>query len=99
MKGNFKNIINSNTPVLVDFHAVWCGPCRTQGPIIDELAKEVGNKARIIKIDIDKNQQIANQYQIRSVPTIALFKNGVLLWKESGVQTKNKLQDIIKKHS
>jgi thioredoxin 1 len=99
MKGSFKNIINSNTPVLVDFHAEWCGPCKAQSPIISALAKEVGDKARIIKIDIDKNSQIAQQYQVRSVPTMALFKNGQLLWKQSGVQSKQQLHDIINQHS
>tara|TARA_R110002049_G_scaffold298365_3_gene488051 strand:- start:3443 stop:3745 length:303 start_codon:yes stop_codon:yes gene_type:complete len=99
MKGSFKNIINGTKPVLVDFHAEWCGPCKAQGPIIGELAKEVGDKARIIKIDIDENPKIAQQYQVRSVPTIALFRNGELLWKQSGVQSKQQLLQVLSQHS
>ncbi len=99
MRGSFKNIINDEKPVLVDFHAEWCGPCKAQGPIIHELAEETGDKARIIKVDIDKNPNIAQQYQVRSVPTIALFQNGKLLWKQSGVQSKHYLTDIINQYT
>jgi thioredoxin 1 len=98
MKGNFRSIINSTKPVLVDFYAEWCGPCKAQSPIISELAKEIGENARIIKIDIDRNQSIAQQYQIRSVPTLAIFKNGNLLWKQSGVQSKQQLVQLINQY-
>ena len=73
MKGDFIKIINGKTPVLVDFYAIWCGPCKAQSPIIKDLAQEVGGKVRIIKIDIDKNQAIAERYNVKGVPTLALF--------------------------
>ncbi|MEW4923795.1 thioredoxin [Algibacter sp. 2305UL17-15] len=98
MKGNFKDIINDAKPILVDFYATWCGPCKAQSPIISELAKEVQDSVRIIKIDIDKNPQIAEQYQVRGVPTLVLFKNGAMVWRQSGVQSKQQLQKIIDKH-
>lgn len=98
MKGNFNTLIKDKKPVLVDFFAEWCGPCKAQAPILKELAKTTSD-IRIIKIDIDKNPSIAQQYQIRSVPTMALFKNGTLVWKQSGVQSKQQLHEIIKQHT
>lgn len=95
MKGNFNKLITGDKPVLIDFHAEWCGPCKAQSPIIKQVAKEVGDKVRIIKIDVDKNQAIAQQYQVRGVPTLALFKNGKVVWKQSGVQSKQQLLNII----
>jgi len=95
MKGNFNNIINGDQPVLVDFYADWCGPCKMQAPILKEVSSEIGGKARIIKIDVDKNQPIAQQYQVRSIPTLILFKKGRLLWRQSGVATKQQLIDLI----
>lgn len=97
MKGNFNSIINGDKAVLIDFHALWCGPCKSQGPIISALAKEIGDKVRIIKIDIDKNQAIAQRYRIRSVPTLALFKDGQIVWQQSGLQTKEQLKQVIAK--
>lgn len=99
MKGNFDNIINGEKPVLIDFHAEWCGPCKTLTPIIKELAKEVKDKIRIIKIDVDKNQLVAQRYDVRGVPTLALFKNGKIVWRQSGVQTKQFLLNMIEQHS
>lgn len=90
-KGNFENIINGTKPVLIDFHALWCGPCKTQGPILKDLAGEVKDKVRIIKIDIDKNQNIAKRYDVMSVPTLMIFKDGEIVWQRSGFQTKTKL--------
>ena len=88
MKGNFETIINSGTPVLVDFHAEWCGPCKVQSPILAEVARQLDKKIKIIKIDVDKNPGIAGRYQIRGVPTLILFKNGKVLWRQSGVVDK-----------
>ena len=98
MKSNFKNIIDSETPVLVDFFADWCGPCKILAPILTEVKKELGNAVKIVKIDVDKNQPLAAKYQVRGVPTMLLFKNGKQLWRQSGVLQKNQLIDIIKQY-
>jgi len=91
MKSNFNQLINSDKPVLIDFHAEWCGPCKMLAPIIKEVSKAMSGKVRVIKIDIDKNQKLAQKYQVRGVPTLALFKNGNIVWKESGVKTKTQI--------
>lgn len=95
MKGNFNQLINGEKPVLIDFHAEWCGPCKSQSPIIKEVAKAMSGKIRVIKIDVDKNQAIAQRYQVRGVPTLAIFKNGKVVWKESGLRTQQQLINII----
>lgn len=95
MKGNFQKLISGAKPVLIDFHATWCGPCKAQAPVIKLLAKEMHEKLRVVKIDIDKNKQIAHRYKIKSVPTLVLFKNGRILWQEPGVKTKAQLTKII----
>ncbi len=95
MKGKFNEIINGEKPVLIDFHATWCGPCKMQSPILEQLSGEVSDKIRIIKIDVDKNQAIAQRYQVRGVPTLMLFKNGEIVWRTSGVQSKQQLLNII----
>ena len=89
----FSEIINSETPVLVDFSAEWCGPCKALAPILVELKSRIGNHATIIKIDVDKNPQVAGQYQIQSVPTLMIFKQGNLLWRESGVIPAKQLEE------
>jgi thioredoxin 1 len=95
MKGNFDSIINENRPVIVDFHAVWCGPCKTQSPILKQVAEELGERIKVIKIDVDKNPMIASRYQIQSVPTLMIFKNGEIKHKQAGVHTKAQLINIL----
>ena len=96
MKGSFNDIIQSDKPVLVDFFATWCGPCKYQGPILEELATAIGDEARIIKIDIDRNQSVAAKYNVRSVPTLMIFKNGEVKWKEAGVKEKEQLIQLLR---
>lgn len=91
----FQETINQDKPVLVDFFATWCGPCKTMIPILDDLKKRVGENASIIKIDVDKNQQAASAYQVQGVPTLILFKNGKTLWRQSGVVTASALEKLI----
>lgn len=92
----FNDIINSSTPTLVDFHATWCGPCKTMAPILDEVKNNLHNNVRILKVDVDKNQSVAQKFQVRGVPTFILFKNGKMLWKESGVINARELESKIK---
>ncbi|MRT16159.1 thioredoxin [Vitellibacter sp. q18] len=99
MKSNFKDIIDSETPVLVDFFADWCGPCKMLAPILKQVKDELGDAVKIVKIDVDKNQPLAAQFQVRGVPTLILFKNGNQLWRQSGVLQKNDLISIIKQNS
>jgi len=99
MKNNFNAIINSNQPVLIDFYADWCGPCKMLAPILKEVKKELDDHIKIIKIDVDKNQPLAAKYQVRGVPTMILFKNGKQLWRQSGVLQKKDIIAIINQHS
>jgi len=85
---SFKEIINGDTPVLVDFYATWCGPCQTVAPIIDSIKNEYGKKLRVLKIDVDKNNAASAKYKVRGVPTFLLFKNGEIIWRSSGVHSK-----------
>lgn len=91
----FKEIIESQTPTLVDFSAEWCGPCKMMVPILQDVAANIGNTARIIKVDVDKNPQAAAFYQVQGVPTLILFKNGQILWRQSGVIQAGQLVNII----
>lgn len=95
---SFEQIINSETSVLIDFFATWCGPCKMMHPVLEELHSLVGDKARIIKIDIDKNEQLAAVYNVRSVPTLMIFKNGELKWRASGVQRAEDLKVELEKY-
>jgi len=92
---SFKDIISQNGYVLVDFNADWCGPCKMMIPILKDVKQQLKNNIKIIKIDVDKNQTVANTYQVRGVPTLILFKNGKLVWRQSGVVQAHQLIDII----
>jgi len=99
MKSNFSEIIKDSKPVLVDFHADWCGPCKMLAPILKDAKTELGDGVKIVKIDVDKNEALAGKYQVRGVPTLILFKNGEQLWRQSGVVQKDEIIRIIKSHS
>jgi thioredoxin 1 len=82
---NFNDIINGDQPVLVDFFASWCGPCKMMEPVLEEVAVAAGKKARVVKVDVDKNPMAANKYSVRGVPTLMLFHKGKVLWRQSGI--------------
>jgi thioredoxin 1 len=96
---NFAQLTSGPTPVLVDFFAEWCGPCKMMAPILKEVASQLGNTVRILKIDVDKNQQLAAQVGVQGVPTLILYKNGQQVWRQSGVVQANQLAGIIKQYS
>lgn len=92
----FNDIIDGEKPVLVDFHATWCGPCKVLSPTIESIGKKLAGQIRILKIDVDKNEALANQYRIQSVPTLIIFKKGEIVWRTSGVMEKNALIQQVK---
>ena len=94
----FNDLINQNKPTLVDFFATWCGPCKMQSPILEQVNTSVGDGANILKIDIDKNEDLAMRYNVRSVPTLILFKNGEAVWRTVGLQQADTLIGKIKEH-
>ena len=93
MNASFNELIQADQPVLVDFFATWCGPCQVLGPVLKEVKERLGDRLTIIKIDVDKNQELASKYQVRGVPTMMLFQKGQQLWRQSGVLSK---EEIIK---
>ena len=92
---SFKELINSEKPVLVDFYADWCGPCKAMGPVIQEVARATQGKARVIKVDIDKSVQAAQAYQVQAVPTFIIFKKGNIVWRHSGMIDKISLENVL----
>lgn len=95
MKSSFNKLIEGDTPVLVDFHALWCGPCKMLAPVLKEVKDELGDKVKIIKIDVDQNQSLANRYQVRGVPTMMLFRKGKMVWRQSGLLPKEQILQAI----
>jgi thioredoxin 1 len=98
MKETFSELINGSIPVLVDFSAEWCGPCKMMKPILDELKNRMGDSVKIIKVDVDKNPKVSAAYQISGVPTLMIFKNGKVLWRQSGVQPAAQLESLINQY-
>jgi thioredoxin 1 len=96
---NFNELINSEKPVLIDFSAEWCGPCKMMGPILKDVSKQVGERARVLKVDVDRNPKVAAKYQIQGVPTLMVFKKGKMLWRQSGVVPAHQLVSILEKNS
>ena len=95
MKAQFETLINSSTPILIDFFAEWCGPCKAQSPILKDVAGEMGERIKVIKIDVDKNPEIAAKYRIQGVPTLMLFKNGDIKYRQAGMMSKSQIMNIV----
>jgi thioredoxin 1 len=93
---NFNEIINSEQLTLVDFFATWCGPCKTMHPVLEQLKEQMGDRLRILKIDVDKNEALSASYRVQAVPTLMLFRKGELLWRQSGALNLSQLSGIVK---
>ncbi len=93
----FQQIINGDKPVLIDFYATWCGPCKAMSPIVEQIGKETQGQARVLKIDVDKNQAVAAQYQIQAVPTFMIFKKGEMVWRQPGGADKMTIMNQLRK--
>ena len=96
---SFKELVNGDKPLLVDFFAEWCGPCKMQAPILKEAKDKLGDDVRIIKIDVDKNPEVARQFNVQGVPTLILFKKGEVKWRQSGVVQANTLIQLVHQHN
>lgn len=94
----FQELIDGDQPVLVDFFATWCGPCKMMQPILEDTAKDLGEKVKILKVDVDRNQLAASKFQVRGVPTLILFQKGKILWRQSGVVPAHQLKQVIEKN-
>ena len=95
----FNDIINREQLTLVDFFATWCGPCKQMHPVLEQLKQDLGDSIRIVKLDVDKNEQLANDYRIQSVPTLMLFKSGQVVWRQSGAMRLNDLKALVQKYA
>lgn len=97
-KETFREIINGDKPVFVDFYADWCGPCKMMAPVVEEFSKEMGDRVRVLKVDVDRNPRAAQAYQIQGVPTMMLFRKGKVLWREAGVVPGHVLRQVVAPH-
>ena len=95
----FQNLVQGSTPVLIDFFATWCGPCKMMTPVLEAVKEELQDNIVILKVDVDKNPKLAAQYQVRGVPTFLLFQKGQLLWRQSGMLQKNDLVAVVQQHT
>ncbi len=94
----FTDVVKGVKPTLVDFFATWCGPCKMQGPVLEQVKNKFGDSVNVIKVDVDKNPQLSQEYRVQSVPTLILFKNGEVVWRASGLHQAVQLEEVLNKH-